>query len=266
MRGGERYASEWVPTCAGWGTPRPAFLEMPLVGLLLPHTLRASNSAPSRCRRMPRSPAERPSHQRHAHSWHTARAARWSCTQCDVRSRKLARSSATCSRTCACSGATTSQVGNTVWNTSDSRADIESVSTMDDFPTLLHTALDARDCRGLAEFYRRLLGLRYRDGDEPPDESGKDSADWLVLVTPSGQRVLAVQRKLDTRQPTWPSEEVPMQMHMDFRVPSVASLHRHRVRAEELGARVLWDRSRDDSEPLFVMADPAGHPFCLLVQ
>lgn len=38
MRGGEKYASEGVPTCAGWGTPRPAFLEMPLVGLLLPHT------------------------------------------------------------------------------------------------------------------------------------------------------------------------------------------------------------------------------------
>lgn len=32
-----------------------------------------------------------------------------------------------------------------------------------DFPVLLHTAIDAADCRTLAEFYRRLLGLRYRD-------------------------------------------------------------------------------------------------------
>jgi len=29
---------------------------------------------------------------------------------------------------------------------------------------------------------------------------------------------------------------------------------------------VLYDRSQDESEPLYVLADPAGHPFCLLVQ
>jgi hypothetical protein len=32
----------------------------------------------------------------------------------------------------------------------------------------LHTAIDTTDARGLAEFYRELLGLRYRPGDEPP--------------------------------------------------------------------------------------------------
>ena len=30
---------------------------------------------------------------------------------------------------------------------------------MSGYPVLMHTALDATDCRGLAEFYRRLLGL-----------------------------------------------------------------------------------------------------------
>ena len=39
-------------------------------------------------------------------------------------------------------------------------------------PKLIHTAVDARDCRALAEFYRELLGLTYRPGDEPPDEGG----------------------------------------------------------------------------------------------
>ncbi len=29
---------------------------------------------------------------------------------------------------------------------------------------------------------------------------------------------------------------------------------------------MLYDRSEDDGAPLHVMADPAGHPFCLLVQ
>jgi hypothetical protein len=33
-----------------------------------------------------------------------------------------------------------------------------------------------------------------------------------------------------------------------------------------LGAHLLYDRSEDALEPLYVLADPAGHPFCLLVQ
>lgn len=137
---------------------------------------------------------------------------------------------------------------------------------MRSFPVPLHTAIDARDCRGLAEFYRELLGLSYREGDAPPDGDSGDDADWLVLLDDNGSRVVTIQKKSDTTPPTWPSEDVPMQMHMDFSVPTVADLDRHRTRAEELGARLLYDRSADEGEPLFVMADPAGHPFCLLVQ
>lgn len=136
---------------------------------------------------------------------------------------------------------------------------------MSAYPILLHTAIDARDARGLAEFYRRLLGLHYRAGDEPP-AAGADDPEWLVLLDDAGRRVLAVQRKPDTTPPTWPSEEVPMQLHLDFRVPSRAELERHRRRAEELGATLRLDRSEDPDEPLYVLADPAGHPFCLLVQ
>ena len=137
---------------------------------------------------------------------------------------------------------------------------------MSSYPVLLHTAIDARDCRGLAEFYRQLLGLHYRPGDEPPAGGSADDADWLVLLDEAGERVIAVQRKDDTVPPTWPSEQVPMQMHLDFRVPSVEELERHRQRAQELGARLLHDRTQDEDEPLYVLGDPAGHPFCLLVQ
>ena len=136
---------------------------------------------------------------------------------------------------------------------------------MSGFPVLMHTAVDAPDCRGLAEFYRQLLGLRYRPWDEPPDDGSEDDADWLVLVDSRGQRVLAVQRKTELVRSTWPSEDVPMQMHMDFRVPTLEELHRHRQRAEALGATLLHDRSQDGGEPLSVLADPAGRPFCLLV-
>lgn len=135
-----------------------------------------------------------------------------------------------------------------------------------DYPVLLHTAIDARDCRALAEFYRRLLGLHYREGEEPPTDGSPDDADWLVLLDRDGRRVLTIQGKPDTAPPTWPSERVPMQLHLDFRVGSVAELARHRGRAEALGATLLYDRSQDDGEPLYVLADPAGHPFCLLVQ
>lgn len=137
---------------------------------------------------------------------------------------------------------------------------------MSAYPVLLHTAIDARDCRALAEFYRQLLGLRYRDGEEPPADGTSDDADWLVLLDDTGRRVLTVQEKQDTTPPTWPAEDVPMQMHMDFKVPTIEELERHRQRAVELGARVILDRSAADGEPLYVMADPAGHPFCLLVQ
>jgi catechol 2,3-dioxygenase-like lactoylglutathione lyase family enzyme len=134
------------------------------------------------------------------------------------------------------------------------------------YPVLLHTAIDARDCRELGEFYRQLLGLRYREGEQPPTDGSPDDADWLVLLDDNGNRVLTIAEKKDTTPPTWPSEVVPMQMHMDFRVPSFDDLERHRERAEALGARLLYDRSRDEGEPLYVLADPAGHPFCILVQ
>jgi catechol 2,3-dioxygenase-like lactoylglutathione lyase family enzyme len=132
-------------------------------------------------------------------------------------------------------------------------------------PTLMHTALDAIDCRELAEFYRAFLGLRYRPGDEPPDGGRVDDADWLVLVGESGQRVLAFNQVASLARPTWPTDEVPKQMHHDFRVSSVAELEEQRRRAEELGAVLLYDRSHDEVEPLYVLADPAGHPFCVLV-
>ena len=137
---------------------------------------------------------------------------------------------------------------------------------MVDHPILLPTAIDARDGRGLAEFYRELLGIAYRQGDEPPTDGGPDDPDWLVLLDSGGHRVLAVQQKTDTTPPTWAAEDTPIQVHMDFTVPTPADLEVHRQRAEALGARVLCDRSLDDNEPLYVLADPAGHPFCLLVQ
>ena len=42
-------------------------------------------------------------------------------------------------------------------------------------------------------------------------------------------------------------------------------LEPQREQAEALGSRVLMGRSQVPDEPLYVLADPEGHPFCLLV-
>jgi catechol 2,3-dioxygenase-like lactoylglutathione lyase family enzyme len=133
------------------------------------------------------------------------------------------------------------------------------------YPRLLHTALDTTDARGLAEFYRQLLGLRYRPGDEPPAAGTEDDADWLVLVDADGARQLAFQEVERLQRTTWPAHDVPMQLHVDFTVSSLEELTRHRERAEALGAQVLLDRTAEEGEPLYVLADPAGHPFCMFV-
>ena len=137
---------------------------------------------------------------------------------------------------------------------------------MAEYPRLLHTAIDTTDARGLAEFYRQLLGLHYRPGDEPPVDDSEDDADWLVLLDHDEHRVLAVQEVDRLDRTTWPSHDVPMQLHLDFTVASQEELERHRRRAEELGAEVLLDRTADEDEALYVLADPSGHPFCLLVR
>lgn len=133
------------------------------------------------------------------------------------------------------------------------------------YPTLMHTAIDTTDCRGLAEFYRELLGAHYRPGDEPPAAGSPDDADWLVLLDADDRRLMAFQQ-VDRLEPTtWPEHDVPMQMHMDFWVPTHEELERHRSRAEALGATLRLDRSSDPDEPLYVLADPSGHPFCICV-
>jgi hypothetical protein len=139
--------------------------------------------------------------------------------------------------------------------------------TEETFPEIVQTVLDTTDPRRLAEFYRQLFGLAYRPGDETPPAGAPDERgqDWLVLRTPDGGRALAFQKVDDLPETTWPEAGVPQQMHLDTAVPSVAELDRQHERAMGLGARLRFDRTDDEEEPLRVYADPAGHPFCIFV-
>jgi hypothetical protein len=135
------------------------------------------------------------------------------------------------------------------------------------YPMVLQVVLDGTDARALAEFYRKMFGLDYRPGDEPPaagdpDERGQD---WLVLQNPHGGPQLAFQQVDKLTPTTWPDDEVPMQLHLDTTVDSFAELDAQHERALSLGARMIYDRSADPEEPLRVYADPAGHPFCIFV-
>lgn len=134
------------------------------------------------------------------------------------------------------------------------------------FPRIRSVVLDTTDARGLAEFYRALFGLTYRPGDEPPPPGEPDpgGADWLVLRVPGGL-VLGFQQVEDLPASTWPTAEVPQQLHLDTTVPTLDELAAQRDRAVALGARVLHDRSADPEEPLYVLADPSGHPFCIFL-
>jgi catechol 2,3-dioxygenase-like lactoylglutathione lyase family enzyme len=135
------------------------------------------------------------------------------------------------------------------------------------FPRLRQVVLDTTDARRLAEFYRELLGMDYRPGDEPPPDGQPDGRgkDWLVLRFPDGGPGLAFQNVDELPEPTWPEGPYPQMLHLDTSVPTAEDLTVQHDRALSLGARVLYDRSDDDEEPLFVFADPAGHPFCIFV-
>lgn len=133
--------------------------------------------------------------------------------------------------------------------------------------TVRQIVLDSVDARGLAEFYRQLLDLHYRQGDEPPAPGDPDpqGADWLVLRGGAAGVDLAFQHVDALPEATWPEGPVPQQLHLDLTVATIADLDAHHQRALSLGAELLLDRYDDPEEPLYVYADPSGHPFCIFV-
>ncbi|QUQ72305.1 VOC family protein [Kutzneria sp. CA-103260] len=137
---------------------------------------------------------------------------------------------------------------------------------METVPILRQVVLDTTDARGLAEFYRQLLGLHYRQGDEPPapGEPDPNGHDWLVLRNPGGTQI-AFQQVDVLPAATWPDGEQPQQLHLDLIVSTIDELNAVHERTLALGARMLEDRSADPREPLYVYADPSGHPFCVFV-
>jgi catechol 2,3-dioxygenase-like lactoylglutathione lyase family enzyme len=111
--------------------------------------------------------------------------------------------------------------------------------------------LDCPDVLELARFYQSLLGGEVNKDD--PRWSLDD--DWATLHT--GSQVLAFQRAKDYRPPQWPDPAYPQQFHLDIEVPDLDEACQA-VLAQ--GGTLL----QPGKGGWLVMADPAGHPFCLL--
>jgi hypothetical protein len=107
--------------------------------------------------------------------------------------------------------------------------------------------VDCQNAGPMAAFYQAACGGEVVRSDG-------DSA-WLKLA---GTTVIF--REVEHyRPPTWPSSDVPMQVHLDFVVNDVNDaetlLHQH-------GATTPEHQPHRDAG-LVVMLDPAGHPFCI---
>lgn len=128
-------------------------------------------------------------------------------------------------------------------------------------PHLMQTVVDASDHRKLAEFYRELLGYSYLAGSEP--RAGADP-EWIEIQDMATGQRLAFQGSGHHRPPDWPEHRAtPTQMHLDLSVPDSTALEAAVEAARSLGATVL--SATDQATGLVVMADPEGHPFCIVV-
>ncbi len=109
-------------------------------------------------------------------------------------------------------------------------------------------ALDCSDHAALAEFYRSIVG-----GELQPL-----AHDWIELHTSGG--IIAFQHVDDHRPPTWPEGERPQQAHLDIDVDDLAGAEAAVI---DRGAVKATVQPSPDQWRVFL--DPAGHPFCLVL-
>ena len=109
--------------------------------------------------------------------------------------------------------------------------------------------LDCPEPGALAHFYAGLLGW----------SPSYESDEWTQLVS-EGIVALAFRRVEGYRAPTWPTQEVPQQVHLDV---AVEDLDDAGERVLALGATLA--EFQPDPVAYRVYLDPAGHPFCLVL-
>ena len=107
------------------------------------------------------------------------------------------------------------------------------------------TTVDCADPGGLAAFYAELTG----------GAVVAHYPHWALIRTDDGE--IAFQGTPGYRPPLWPDPAASIQMHLDFYVTDREATEKH---ALQLGA-TKYDFQPNDH--CTVLADPAGHAFCL---
>jgi catechol 2,3-dioxygenase-like lactoylglutathione lyase family enzyme len=109
-------------------------------------------------------------------------------------------------------------------------------------------ALDCPDPTALAVFYSAITGWPIAE----------DDGEWVELHSESGATI-AFQRAPGHQPPVWPGDDHPQQLHLDF---DVMNLDVGEGQVLALGARKA---EFQPGETFRVYLDPAGHPFCLVL-
>jgi catechol 2,3-dioxygenase-like lactoylglutathione lyase family enzyme len=115
---------------------------------------------------------------------------------------------------------------------------------------LVAITLDCADPEALAAFYQQATGF------EPHPKSNSD----FTGLTREDGLFIGFQRVDGYQAPRWPSQTAPQQIHLDFVVDDLDEAEAGLV---DLGATRLSDQP--DEAKFRVLADPAGHPFCLTI-
>ncbi len=113
-------------------------------------------------------------------------------------------------------------------------------------------ALDCPDPTALAGFYSAVTG--WPIAEEDPEDDGE----WVELRSATGATI-AFQLAPGHRPPVWPGDDHPQQLHLDF---DVMDLDVGEEQVLALGARKA---EFQPGETFRVYLDPAGHPFCLVL-
>ncbi|WP_369370257.1 VOC family protein [Promicromonospora sp. Populi] len=110
---------------------------------------------------------------------------------------------------------------------------------------VMGTTFDCADASALAQFWSGVLG-----------QPVTYDADGVAML--GGDRPVLFQSVEEYNPPRWPDPAYPQQVHLDIRVPD---LDAGEAAALALGAA----RLPGQGDGFRVFADPAGHPFCLVL-
>lgn len=116
---------------------------------------------------------------------------------------------------------------------------------------LADLVLDCADAPALATFWAAVLGRSIEHREDG----------WVSLSRGEDGHCLSFQEVQGYHRPRWPGQDVPQQMHLDVLVQDLAVAEAE-VRA--LGATPLSEVLDPGPAQWRILADPAGHPFCLV--